>query len=71
MRTKPRTFMISWSCFRCTVIVVAHRLSTVMNTDNIVVLNHDRITEHGRHEAPVAAKGAYYNLVKDQFALGK
>ena len=54
-----------------TVVVVAHRLSTVMNADNIVVLDHGRIIEQGRHDALVAAKGAYYNLVKDQLALGE
>jgi ATP-binding cassette subfamily B protein len=54
-----------------TVVVVAHRLSTVMNADNIVVLDHGRITEQGRHEELVARRGAYYNLVKDQLALGE
>jgi ATP-binding cassette subfamily B protein len=54
-----------------TVVVVAHRLSTVMNADNIVVLDHGRITEQGRHDELVAVKGAYYNLVKDQLALGE
>ncbi len=53
-----------------TVVVVAHRLSTVMGADNIVVLGHGRIIEQGSHEALVAARGAYYNLVRDQLALG-
>jgi ATP-binding cassette subfamily B protein len=54
-----------------TVVVVAHRLSTVMNADNIVVLDHGRITEQGTHEVLISRHGAYYNLVKDQLALGE
>jgi ATP-binding cassette subfamily B protein len=54
-----------------TVVVVAHRLSTVMNADNIVVLDRGRITEQGRHDQLIARRGAYYNLVKDQLALGE
>ncbi len=54
-----------------TVVVVAHRLSTVMNADNIVVLDHGRITEQGTHEQLITRRGAYYDLVKDQLALGE
>lgn len=53
-----------------TVIVVAHRLSTVRNADKIVVLDNGRIIETGTHEALILNKGAYFNLVKNQLELG-
>jgi len=53
-----------------TVIVVAHRLSTVRNADNIVVLESGRIAETGSHEMLIANKGVYYNLVRNQLELG-
>ena len=53
-----------------TVVVVAHRLSTVRNADNIVVLDHGRVVESGNHDALIRNKGAYYNLVKNQLELG-
>jgi ATP-binding cassette subfamily B protein len=53
-----------------TVIIVAHRLSTVRNADKIVVLDSGRITETGTHESLIGKKGAYYNLVKNQLELG-
>jgi ATP-binding cassette subfamily B protein len=53
-----------------TVIIVAHRLSTVRNADKIVVLDSGRIVETGPHELLIAGKGAYYNLVKNQLELG-
>ena len=53
-----------------TVIVVAHRLSTVRGADKIVVLDSGRIIETGTHEALISKKGAYYNLVKNQLELG-
>ncbi len=53
-----------------TVIIVAHRLSTVRNADKIVVLEGGRIIETGNHQELVESKGAYYNLVKNQLELG-
>jgi ATP-binding cassette subfamily B protein len=53
-----------------TVIVVAHRLSTVRNADMIVVLDNGRIIETGTHETLIGEKGAYFNLVKNQLELG-
>ncbi len=53
-----------------TVIVVAHRLSTVKNADQIVVLNKGTITEAGTHAELIALKGEYFTLVKNQLELG-
>ena len=53
-----------------TVVVVAHRLSTVKNADKIVVLEKGRLVEEGTHRELVETKGAYYNLVKEQLELG-
>jgi ATP-binding cassette subfamily B protein len=53
-----------------TVIVVAHRLSTVRNADKIVVIDSGRIVETGSHESLITKKGAYYNLVRNQLELG-
>lgn len=53
-----------------TVVVVAHRLSTVSNADNIIVLNKGKITEQGCHADLTALKGEYYSLVKNQLELG-
>lgn len=53
-----------------TVVIVAHRLSTVRNADNIVVLDKGRIVEQGRHEQLIAQKGVYFELVKNQLELG-
>ncbi len=53
-----------------TVIVVAHRLSTVKNADQIVVLDAGMIVEKGTHIELVERKGFYFNLVKDQLELG-
>lgn len=53
-----------------TVIVVAHRLSTVKNADQIVVLEKGEIVERGTHDELTKLKGAYYNLVKNQLELG-
>ena len=53
-----------------TVVVVAHRLSTVKKADQIVVLEKGEIVEQGNHQELVEKKGAYYRLVKDQLELG-
>jgi len=52
-----------------TVVIVAHRLSTVRAADNIVVLKHGQIVEKGTHAELVGIKGDYYNLVKNQLEL--
>ncbi|MDJ1485595.1 peptidase domain-containing ABC transporter [Cytophagaceae bacterium YF14B1] len=53
-----------------TVVVVAHRLSTVRNADQIIVLNHGEVVEEGTHDTLVGGKGMYYQLVKNQLELG-
>lgn len=53
-----------------TVVVVAHRLSTVRDADNIVVLDHGRVVEQGTHDSLIASRGKYYTLVKNQLELG-
>lgn len=53
-----------------TVVIVAHRLSTVKNADKIVVLNRGKITETGTHDELTAKHGEYYQLVKNQLELG-
>ena len=53
-----------------TVVVVAHRLSTVRDADNIVVLDKGKIAEEGTHEELTAKRGIYYQLVKNQLELG-
>ena len=52
-----------------TVVVVAHRLSTVRHADNIVVMQQGRVVEQGSHTELVARKGQYYALVKNQLEL--
>ena len=52
-----------------TVFVIAHRLSTVMNSDVIMVLDHGRIIERGNHEQLIAEKGTYYQLYTGAFEL--
>ena len=53
-----------------TVVIVAHRLSTVKNADQIVVIDHGKVVEVGNHESLTAKRGAYYHLVKNQLELG-
>jgi ATP-binding cassette subfamily B protein len=53
-----------------TVVIIAHRLSTVKNADHIIVLKHGKIVEQGSHLKLVAQKREYFNLVKNQLELG-
>ena len=53
-----------------TVLIVAHRLSTVKNADNIVVLERGEVIEQGNHQELTDLRGAYYYLVKNQLELG-
>lgn len=53
-----------------TVIVVAHRLSTVKNADQIIVLDNGKVVETGNHASLIEKQGVYYNLVKNQLELG-
>ena len=52
-----------------TVFVIAHRLSTVKNSDAIMVLDHGRIIERGDHDELIAQKGVYYQLYTGAFEL--
>ncbi len=53
-----------------TVVVIAHRLSTVKHADQIVVMENGKIVELGNHQTLTATKGKYYELVKNQLELG-
>lgn len=53
-----------------TVVVVAHRLSTIKNADQIIVLDHGRVAESGNHVSLIQKKGLYYHLIKNQLELG-
>lgn len=52
-----------------TIVIVAHRLSTVKNADNIVVLEEGRIVEQGNHEFLIRKKGRYFDLIKEQLEI--
>ena len=54
-----------------TVVVVAHRLSTVRDAGKIVVLDKGQVTEEGTHQELIAKQGLYYQLVKNQLELGQ
>jgi len=54
-----------------TAVVIAHRLSTVKNAHQIVVLDNGKIIEKGNHQELIQLKGSYYHLVKNQLDLGK
>lgn len=54
-------------CRNKTVLIIAHRLSTVKNADNIAVLENGTITEEGKHSELLNKKGTYYRLFKSQF----
>jgi ATP-binding cassette subfamily B protein len=51
-----------------TVILVAHRLSTIKNADQILVMHEGQLVEQGNHDALCAIKGKYFNLIKNQLA---
>jgi ATP-binding cassette, subfamily B, bacterial len=53
-----------------TVVIVAHRLSTVRNADQIIVLEKGKIPETGNHQELISMKGLYYRLIKNQLELG-
>jgi ATP-binding cassette subfamily B protein len=53
-----------------TVVIVAHRLSTVRHADQLLVLHHGEVVEQGTHDTLTAAQGEYYRLVKNQLELG-
>jgi ATP-binding cassette, subfamily B, bacterial len=53
-----------------TVVIIARRLSTVKNADNIIVLQDGKIIEEGKHGILIKEEGFYYNLVRNQLELG-
>ena len=57
-------------CQDKTVVIVAHRLSTVKKADNIIVLDNGKIVEQGTHDVLTAQRGCYYQLVRNQLELG-
>jgi ATP-binding cassette subfamily B protein len=57
-------------CRGRTVLVIAHRLSTVRDADQIIVLDHGRVIEQGTHEDLAQQRGAYFDLIRNQLELG-
>jgi ATP-binding cassette, subfamily B, bacterial len=57
-------------CLGRTVLVIAHRLSTVRDADQIIVLDHGRIVEQGNHQDLTRQRGSYFHLVRNQLELG-
>lgn len=53
-----------------TVVVVAHRLSTVRNADQIIVMENGKMAEVGNHDTLIRERGTYYNLIKNQLEVG-
>lgn len=53
-----------------TVVIVAHRLSTVVDADKIIVMDHGKVVEEGTHHELLSHQGTYYTLVKNQIELG-
>ncbi len=53
-----------------TVVIIAHRLSTVINADQIVVLEKGKIVEIGNHKELINLKGSYFKLIKNQLHIG-
>lgn len=49
-----------------TVVIIAHRLGTVVNTDNIVVIDQGRVIQRGKHQALLKERSLYYNLWQEQ-----
>lgn len=70
--TNERTIMENLTSYYQgkTVVIVAHRLSTVCNADKIIVLEHGKVVEEGTHNELVEKQGQYYKLVKNQLELG-
>ena len=60
---------LSQFCKGKSVLIIAHRLSTVKNADKIVVLDRGRIVEVGNHSSLISKKGFYFNLVKNQLDI--
>lgn len=54
-----------------TVVIIAHRLSTVKNADNIIVLKKGEVVEQGNHQELVLKRGEYFNLIRNQLELGQ
>jgi len=71
--TNEREIMDNLTAFNKnkTVVIVAHRLSTVQHADNIIVLDKGKVMEQGTHKELTANKGTYYKLVKNQLELGQ